>query len=62
MGENDWGKLGLVPMGKGMLNKTLIQFSIDGQDYVPSLLFDLRPNYSRAKEDNGDLPQNILCT
>ena len=30
MGENDWGKLGLVPMGKAMLSETLIQFSIDG--------------------------------
>ena len=27
-----------------MLSNSLIQFSIDGQGYVPSLLFDLRPN------------------
>ena len=26
-----------------MLSKSLIQFSVEG--YVPSLLFDLRPNY-----------------
>ena len=62
MGENDWGKLGLVPMGKAMLSETLIQFSIDGQDCVPSLLFDLRPNYGRGKKDNGDLFQKVLCT
>ena len=28
-----------------MLNISLIQFSTDGWDSVPSLLFDLRPNY-----------------
>ena len=27
-----------------MLSKSLIQFSVDGRSYVPSLLFDLRPN------------------
>ena len=39
MGETD-----LVLMGGALLNKSLIQFSVGGQDYVPSLLFDLRPN------------------
>ena len=43
------GKLGLVLMGGAMLSKSLIQFSIDGQGCVPSLLFDLRPNYGGAK-------------
>ena len=38
MGENDWGKQGLIPMGKAMLSKTLIQFSVDGWSCVPSLL------------------------
>ena len=38
-------KLGLVLMGGSMLSKSLIQFSVNGQDCVPSLLFDLRPNY-----------------
>ena len=35
----DWlrGKLGLVLMGRGMLSKSLIQFSVDGQGCVPSL-------------------------
>ena len=33
------GKLGLVLMGKAMLSKSLIQFSVDGWSCVPSLLF-----------------------
>ena len=37
------GKLGLLLMGGAMLSKSLIQFSVDGQGCVPSLLFDLRP-------------------
>ena len=43
MRENDWGK-----RGRAMLSKTLIQFSIDGWGCVPSLLFDLRPNYGEV--------------
>jgi len=37
----DWlrGKLGLVLMGRAMFNKSLIQYSVDGWGYVPSLLF-----------------------
>ena len=35
-----------------MLSKSLIQFSIDGWGCVPSLLFDLRPNYGGGNEDN----------
>ena len=38
-----------------MLSKSLIQSSVDVQGYVPSLLFDLRPNYDGGNEDNGDL-------
>ena len=45
-----------------MLSKSLIQFSVDGQGCVPSLLFDLRPNYGGGKEDNGDLLQKAPCT
>ena len=45
-----------------MLSKSLIQFSVDGQGCVPSLLFDLRPNYGGGKEDNGDLLQKVPCT
>ena len=37
----DWlrGKLGLVLMGRAMLSKSVIQFSVDGWDCVISLLF-----------------------
>ena len=44
-----------------MLSKPLIQFSVDGQGCVPSLLFDLRPNYGGDSEDNGDLLQKVPC-
>ena len=33
---------------RAMLSKSLIQFSVDGQGCVPSLLFDLRPNYGEV--------------
>ena len=36
-----------------MLSKSLIQFSVDGQGCVPSLLFDLRPNYGGGNEDRA---------
>ena len=42
-------KLGVVLMCGAMLSKSLIQFSVDGQGCVPSLLFDLRPNYGGGK-------------
>ena len=42
-----------------MLSKSLIQFSVDGEGCVPSLLFDLRPNYGGGNEDNGDLLQKV---
>ena len=45
-----------------MLSKSLIQFSVDGQGCVPSLLFDLWPNYGGGNEGNGDLLQNVPCT
>ena len=45
-----------------MLSKSLIQFSVDGRSYVPSLLFDLRPNYDRGNEDNVNLLQKVLYT
>ena len=60
MGETE-GKLDLVLMGKAMLSKYLIQISVDGCGCVPSLLFDLRPNYSGGNEDNGDLLQKVPC-
>ena len=61
MGETDRGKLGLVLMGGAMFSKSLIQFSVDGWSCVPSLLFDLRPNYGGGNEDNGDLFQKVPC-
>ena len=41
-----------------MLSK---HFSVDGWGCVPSLLFDLRPNYGGGNEDNGDLLQKVPC-
>ena len=48
-------------MGGAMLSKSLIQFSVDGQGCVPSLLFDLRPNYGEGNEYNGT-PSKVPCT
>ena len=45
-----------------MPSKSLIQFFVDGKGSVPSLLFDLRPNYGGGNEENGDLLQKVLCT
>ena len=47
---------------RAMLSKSLIQFSVDGRACVPSLLFDLGPNYGGGNEDNGDLVQKVPCT
>ena len=41
-------------MTEAMLSKSLIQFSAGGWSCVPSMLFDLRPNYGGGNEDNGD--------
>ena len=43
-----------------MLSKSLIQFSAEGQGCVPSLLFDLRPNFGGGNEENGDHLQKVL--
>ena len=48
-------------MGGVILSKSLIQFSVDGWGCVPSLLFDLRPNYGGGNEVNGDLLQKVPC-
>ena len=42
-----------------MLGKFLTQFSVDGRGCVPSLLFDLRPNYDGGNENNGYLLQKV---
>ena len=46
-------------MGRAMLSKSLIQFSVDGQNCVPSL-FGLTPNYGRDNGGNGGLLQKDL--
>ena len=55
MGETDWGKLGLVLVGEAMLSKSLSQFSVNGWDCVPSLLFCLRPNCQASTRDSWTL-------
>ena len=46
-----------------MLSKSLIQFSAEGWGCVPSLLFDLGPNYPRGNEDNGtSFKRSLACT
>ena len=40
-----WGKLGFVLMGRAKLNESLIQLSADGQGWITSRLFGLRPNF-----------------
>ena len=46
-----------------MLSKSLIQFSVNGCSFVPSLLFDLRPNYDGGNEDNGtSFNRSYACT
>ena len=52
MGEAE-GETGSCSDGGAMLSKSLIQFSVDGWGCVPSLLFDLRPNFGGGNEDNG---------
>ena len=42
------GEAGSCSDGWAILSKSLIQFSIDGCGCVPSLFFDLRPNYGRV--------------
>ena len=42
-----------------MLSKSLILFSVDEQGCIPSLLFDMRPNYGEGNEDDGNLMELI---
>ena len=55
------GESGSCSDGQAMLSKSLIQFSVDGQGCVPSLLFDLRPIYGGGNDDNDDLLQKVPC-
>ena len=57
------GETGSCSVGGAMLSKSLIQFSVDGWGCVPSLLFDLRPNYGGGNEDNGtSFNRSHACT
>ena len=49
-------------MVQAMFSKSLIQFSVDGQGCIPSLLFDLMLNYGGGNEDNGDPLQKVPST
>ena len=50
-------------MGGALFSKSLIQFSVDGWGCVPSLLFDLRPNYGGGDEDKGtSFNRSHACT
>ena len=48
MGGTDCGGIWVL-FSWVMLSKSLIQFSVDGQNCVPSMLLGLRPNYCRDK-------------
>ena len=52
MGKTGFGDTGSFSDGWPMLGKSLTQFSADGSGCVPSLLFDLKPNYGGGNEDN----------
>ena len=47
------GETGSCSDERAMLSKSFIQFSVNGQGCVLSLLFDLRPNDGGGNEDNG---------
>ena len=49
-------------MVQAMFSKSLIQFSVDGQGCIPSLLLNLRPNCAGGSEDDSDLLQKAPCT
>ena len=49
-------------MCRAMLSRSFIQFSVAGQDCVPSLLFELRLHHGGGNEDHGDLRQKAQCT
>ena len=54
------GKLGFVLMGGAMLNKTLIQFYVDGRGCIPSLLFALSPNYGGGNDSSAQFSRSVL--
>ena len=54
------GETGYCLMGSAKLNKSLIQFSVDGWGCVPCLLFYLRPNYGGGNDNKGSV-QLLSC-
>ena len=56
------GVTGSYSDGLAMLGTSLIWFSVEEWGSVPSLLFDLRPNYGGDNADKGDLLLNAPCT
>ena len=53
MRETDSGGNWGLFMGGSILSKSLIKFSVEQWDCLPSLLFDLRQNYDRGNYGNG---------
>ena len=61
--DRDWlrGNLGLGLMKEAMLSKSFDKFCVDGwSGNVPSLFFELWPNYGGDKKDTGDLLLKVL--
>ena len=57
------GETGSCSDGRDHASKSLIQFSVDGWVCVPSLLFDLRPNYSEVMKIMGtSFKRSYACT
>ena len=62
MGETDCEGKALILMAGALLSNFLIWFPVGGWACVPSLLFDLKPNYVGVTEDNGDLlHKDLYC-
>ena len=59
MGKTDRGEIGSYSDEGAMLSKSLIQFSVDVWGCVPSLLFDMKPDYGEGNEDDGNLIELI---
>ena len=61
MGETDWRRNWVLFWRVGPCSVNLYCNFVNGLGCVPSLLFDLRPNYGGGIEDNGDLLQKVPC-